>query len=332
MKKRNTFIIQLLLFTFFFIVSCNNNSKKDNQFGKNNSGSKIVETGDLSAIDTRSFVMPRFGNYWYQMKIIGILKHGSIVKAGDSIIRLDPSEIKKFIIERESELETQNAVLEKLKVNQTNKRQELSSNLKNEDATFDLKKLELESSRFESARIRKIKELEFEQAKITLAKVKRISELSKKIDFNEMKIQTIKAKQLKDGIKEAYSLLPLLTIRTPISGIFQIGLNNRTGEMIKIGDDIYYGNNMGNVPDLTWMKANTSISENDFMKIKLGQKVKVRLDALPKVSFEGEIIYIGKLCHLKDIKSRQKVFDVEVKILKPDERLKPGMTISCEFI
>jgi len=46
----------------------------------------------------------------------------------------------------------------------------------------------------------------------------------------------------------------------------------------------------------------------------------------------GEVTYIEKLCHLKNPKSRQKVFEVEVKILKPDERLKPGMTVSCEFI
>ena len=102
--------------------------------------------------------------------------------------------------------------------------------------------------------------------------------------------------------------------------------------MIKLGDDIYQGSNMGNVPNLTWMKANTTVGETDFMKIRMGQKVLVRLDALPKVKFNGEVIFIGKLCHLKDNKSRQKVFDIEVKILKSDERLKPGMTVSCEFI
>jgi len=208
----------------------------------------------------------------------------------------------------------------------------MNSQVKNEEASFDLKKLELESSRFESERIRKIKDLEFKQSKITLAKVKHLSELSKKIDFNEMKIELIKAKQLKDAIKDSYALLPMLTIRTPISGIFQIGINRRNGEMIKLGDDIYQGNNLGNVPNLTWMKANTTVSENDFIKIRLGQKTLVRLDALPKVSFKGEVIYIGKLCHLKNDKSRQKIFDVEVKILSSDERLKPGMTVSCEFI
>jgi len=331
MRKRNTFYLLLFIFTILFQVSCNKKNTDEQQV-KDTSGRKIIETGDLSAIDTRSFIMPRFGNYWYQMKIIGILKHGSIVKAGDSIIRLDPSEIKKFIIDRESDLETQMAVIAKLKVNQTNKRQEMNSQVKNEEASFDLKKLELESSRFESERIRKIKDLEFKQSKITLAKVKHLSELSKKIDFNEMKIELIKAKQLKDAIKDSYALLPMLTIRTPISGIFQIGINRRNGEMIKLGDDIYQGNNLGNVPNLTWMKANTTVSENDFIKIRLGQKTLVRLDALPKVSFKGEVIYIGKLCHLKNDKSRQKIFDVEVKILSSDERLKPGMTVSCEFI
>ena len=332
MKKRNLFNIVVLLYALFFVVSCSLNTKKDGKSVNDNSGHKIIETGDLSAIDTRSFVLPRFGNYWYQMKIIGILKHGSIVKAGDSIIRLDPSEIKKFIIDRESDLETQVAVIQKLKVNQENRQQELNSNLRNETASFDLKKLELESSRFESERIRKIKGLEFKQAEITLAKIKRLAQLNKKIAFNELKIELIRAKQLKDAIKEAYAMLPKLTIRTPISGIFQIGINRRNGEMIKLGDDIYQGSNMGNVPNLTWMKANTTISENDFIRIRIGQKVVVRLDAMPKVSFKGEVIFIGKLCHLKDEKSHQKVFDVEVKILKSDERLKPGMTVSCEFI
>ena len=90
MKKRTLFRILLFSYAVFFIVSCSGNSKKGDGTSKDNSGHKIVETGDLSAIDTRSFVLPRYGNYWYQMKIIGILKHGSIVKAGDSIIRLDP--------------------------------------------------------------------------------------------------------------------------------------------------------------------------------------------------------------------------------------------------
>jgi multidrug resistance efflux pump len=89
---------------------------------------------------------------------------------------------------------------------------------------------------------------------------------------------------------------------------------------------------LGNVPELKWMRVNTFINENDFRKLQVGQKVIVRLDALPEVKFNGSVAYIGKLCRQKEQNSRQKGFDVEVKMIDSDERLKPGMTVSCEFL
>lgn len=301
---------------------------------KASDGSTIIETGELAAINSISFVIPRYGRHWYQMKVIGLLNHGEIVKKGDSIAQLDPADINKFILDQESNLETQLAVLEKLYVEQENREQESESRIRNEIASFDLKKIELEASRFESERLRRIKELEFEQAKINLEKEKRIYELNKVINANDLKIQEIRVEQIRKEIENAKNLLPVLTLRTPVSGVFQIEFNRQgtTRSLYKIGDNIYAGNNLANVPELEFMKVNTQVNETDFLKIGVNQKVAVRLDALPKVVFEGEVAYIGKLCRLKDPKSRQRVFDVEVRILKPDERLKPGMTVSCEFI
>jgi multidrug efflux pump subunit AcrA (membrane-fusion protein) len=322
----------LLIFAGWMAVTCSHISGEDEENVAD--GKNIVETGELTAVNNRSFVLTRYGQYWYQMRVIGILEHGAIVAAGDSIIQLDPTEIKRFVIERESSLETELANLEKLRVDQDNKINELTTNIKNEQATFNQKKIELESSRFETERLRKIKELEFEQAKITLAKEERRLELTKTINFNDLKIQEIRVRQVKNEIENAYAILPQLTLRSPIAGVFQIAQNWRTGNLIKVGDDIYTGNNLANVPELTWMKVNTYINENDFLKIRNGQKTSVRLDALPEVVFDAEIIYIGKLCHLRDNnkKSRQKVFDVEVRMLKSDPRLKPGMTVSCEYL
>ncbi|NDW18797.1 HlyD family efflux transporter periplasmic adaptor subunit [Dysgonomonas sp. 216] len=332
MKKNRLYKLLYVLPLILLTPSCGNIISSDDEDKKSRSGKTIIETGELAAVNSRAFVLPRFGRYWYEMRIIGLLEHGSIVNAGDSIIQLDANEIKRFIIERETNHETELATLEKLYVDQENKIQEAESKIKNEIATFNLKKIELESSRFESERLRKIKELELKQAEITLAKEKRKMELSKIINSNDLKIQEIRVQQIETEIKDAYNILPNLTIRTPISGVFQVEWNRRSGSLVKIGDNIYQGNNMGNVPELKFMKVNTSINETDFLKIRTGQKVAIRLDAMPKLVFDGEVAYIGKLCHLKDYKSKQKVFDVEVKIIKPDERLKPGMTVSCEFL
>ena len=322
----------VILLLFLFLTSCGWTGNKDAESIKGKKGYTLIETGELAAVNSKSFVLQRYGQYWYEMRIIGILEHGAIVQPGDSIIQLDPTEIRKFIIDRESNLETQQAALEKMYVDQANNRSDADSKIKNETANFNLKKVELEASHFESERILQIKELEFKQAEITLAKELRKSELSKIIQENDLKIQKIRVEQLEREIANAYNIIPQLTIRTPISGVFQIERSWRTGELIKVGDNIYTGNNLANVPELKWMQVKTFINENDFLKIELGQKVRVRMDALPKVDFEGEVAYIGKLCHLKEEKSRQKVFDVEVNLLKPDDRLKPGMTVSCEFL
>ena len=323
-------IVFLLLLTLI-VVSCADSGNESDTEAKGNI-KRIVETGELAAIKSHTFTIQRYGRRWNNFKIIGILKHGTRVEEGDSVIQLDPTEIQKYIIDRQGDLENQLASLEKLQVDQSNRRNDLESRMKNEVATFELRKLELEAARFESDRIRKIKELEFDQAKIAFDRAKRQYDLNLIREKNDLKIQKIRVEQLRSDLENANSILPELTLRTPISGIFQISRNRRTREMLKVGDELYQGNSIGSVPDLTWMKVVTTVNELDFMKLSISQKVNVRLDAMPEVVFKGEVAYIGKLCRLKDEKSKQKVFDVEVNLLKPDERLKPGMTVSCEFI
>lgn len=292
----------------------------------------LVETGELSAVQTKAFVLPRLGRFG-SFRIIGIEEHGKQIQPGDSVIQLDPTDVTKYIVERETALESQLASLEKMLVNQENRDSETESTIKSELATYELRKLTLEAAQFESERIKQIKQLEFEQATIALNLAKRKLELNAIINANDLKIQQIRVDQIKKDIQNAYNILPQLTVRTTIPGIFQITRNWRSGQLLQVGDEVWRGNAMASVPDLTWMKVDTQINENDFLRIKVGDKVLVRLDALPEVSFEGWVSNIGLFCHAKDPnKPRHKVFDVEVRIKVSDERLKPGMTVSCEFL
>lgn len=292
----------------------------------------IVETGELSAVRTKAFVMPRFGRFG-SFRIIGLAEHGKVIQTGDSVIQLDPADVTKYIVDRETALESQLASLEKMLVNQENRDSQAESTIKSELATYELRKLTYEAAQFESERTKRIKELEFQQATIQLNLAKRRLELNAIINENDLKIQQIRVEQIKKDIQDAYDIIPQLTIRSTIPGIFQITRNHRTGQLLKIGDEVWRGNTMASVPDLSWMKVETQINENDFLRIKEGDTVLVRLDALPEVAFEGCIADIGLFCHPKDYnKPRQKVFDVEVRLLVSDERLKPGMTVSCEFL
>ena len=328
-------IYRIILFSFaasLFLVSCGGESDKKETEKNSLGGQTIIESGTLEAINNKLFILPRYSMYWWEMRIIGMVEHGTLVNEGDSIIQIDPAEVSKSILERETNLETQRANLEKMHVDQANRISDMESRIRNEISSFNLKKIELESSRFETERQQAIKKLEFQQAEINLAKEKRKFELAKIIIDNDLKIQEVRMRQIQDDLDHFRLIIPMLTVRTPVAGVFQRGRNMRTGAMLNAGDMAMPSYSMGNVPELKWMKVATFVNENDFLKVKTGQKVTVRLDALPDVSFKGEIAYVGKLCYPRENNSRQKVFDVEVKMLEPDERLKPGMTVSCEFL
>ena len=322
------FLLPILLF------SC-----KGAQHGGNDeeglNSSALIETGELAAVTSKTFVMQRLGQRWYDAKISWMAEHGQAIHAGDTIIQLDPINVTRYITDRETALETQQATLEKMIVNQSNARSQNESAIRSEEASYALSKLSMESVRFESERQQRIRQLQFRQATINLQRARRNRELNAIINENDLKIQRIRVNLIENDIKHTYELLPQLTFVSPIDGIFQIERKRRwQPDLLTIGDEVDAGQSIARVPDLTWMKVNTCVHENDFLKVHVGQPVTVRLDALPGTDFPGEISSIGRLCHTKDGTYRNgniKVFDVEVRLLVSDERLKPGMTVSCEF-
>jgi multidrug efflux pump subunit AcrA (membrane-fusion protein) len=77
------------------------------------------------------------------------------------------------------------------------------------------------------------------------------------------------------------------------------------------------------------MKIKGFVMENDVSRMRSGIDVIVRLDALPSVAFHGRVSSLSMVCVEREEK---KVFRTEVLITESDLRLKPGMTVSCEYI
>ena len=315
---------------FLLPVSCNRRQGNGYSIMKGPFRQSVIETGELQAVNASFLSMPRINYiYGYNFKIIGLAEHGKNVNKGDIVIKVDPASVQKYIIERGESLENEIASANKLKAQLTNNLQELKAQLRNEQASFDIKKLEVERSSFESAGIRKVIELEFSQAEIRLNKIKRNLELRPKLDSLDFRIQQIKVIQKENEVKAAQNDLAKLVVTSPLDGIFVVRENWRTGQTIKVGDEIYLGAPVAMIPDIRTMKVKGFVMENDISKIRPGLNVIIRLDALPVVPFHGKTNSVGRVCIKKDDKN---IFLTEVIISESDLRLKPGMTVSCEYI
>lgn len=329
-RQRTNYFFIFMVFVLF--VSCGKQKRSDYTVIKGSFRQTITEAGELEAVRASYVMMPAISyQYGYQFKVIGLAEHGKTVHKGDSIIKLDPSSVFKYILEGEDKLENELAAAKKQVVQSENNIQELSAQLKSEQAAYDLKKLEVERSKFDTDVKKRIKELEFKQATIKLNKVKRNYKLKPVLDNYDLKIQKIKVLQRVTELKNANDVLKKFLIKSPIDGIFQVSINKFTQnpQNWKIGDSPYQGQMIASIPDLNKMKANTYINEAELSKIKQGMKIIVRLDALPSVPFNGRITDISKICFARD---KEKIFNVTVEITESDLRLKPGMTVNCEYI
>jgi HlyD family secretion protein len=325
-------LVLLYLFIILLSISCRKGGPDDFTVMTGPFRQSVTETGELEAIKASIIMMPRIPyQYGYQFKIIGLTEHGKIVHKGDSIIKLDPSSVYKYIIEREDMLENELAAAKKQAVQSDNNIQDLNAQLKTEQATFDLKKLEVDRSIFDTEIKKKIKQLEFQQSTIRLNRVKRNLELKPRLDNYDRQIQTIRVIQREAEVTNAKATLKQFLIRSPLDGTFQVATNRNylNPQNWKVGDSPYQGYIIASIPDITRMKVKTYINESEFKKVKPGMKVIVRLDALPSVPFNGILTEISKICFARD---REKVFNVIVEIEESDIRLKPGMTVNCEYI
>jgi HlyD family secretion protein len=330
LKSVTNFISFLLLISLLF--SCHRDTNEVFTVMSGTFTQSIKQTGELQAIKASFIPMPSIDwQYGYQFKIIGLVDHGKIVHKGDSILKLDATSVYKFIIEREDMLENELADEKKQVVQSENNIQELTAQFKSEQAAYDLKKLEVDRSKFDSDVKKKVKELEFQQETIKLNKVKRNLDLKPKLDDFDRRIKRIKVAQRQNELNNAKDALKLFLLKSPLDGIFQVAVNEWTEnpQMWKVGDSPYQGQILASIPDVTWMKVKTYVNESDAKKIYIGMKVIVRLDALPSVPFKGSISEISKICVARD---KEKVFNVVVVIDESDLRLKPGMTVNCEYI
>jgi HlyD family secretion protein len=328
----------LILILISIVASCKKKSAEEITIMSGNFRQSVIETGELQAVNASFIFMPEINYiYGYNFKIIGLAEHGKSVQKGDSVVKIDASSIYKYIIEKQEALENELASSNKQKVQLENAMQDLRAQFKNEQAAFDLKKLEVDRSSFESENKRKVKQLEFRQAEIRLNKINRSLNLKPRLDSLDRRIQQIQVSQKELELAIAKETLTIMLIRSPLDGIFEVESNYRTGQTLKVGDEMYTGSMIASIPDLRKMKVKTSVHETEIKKIKDGMKVIVRLDALPSVAFHGVVTAIAKTCsdnrqYWEENVDKEKVFNIEVVIEESDLRLKPGMTVSCEYI
>lgn len=325
----------LLIVCIFLLGACKREKAKEVPESKVMKGTfylDLYEEGEIEAINSTNITSPNISWRYGNLKITQIIKDGKEVQTGDTMIVFDPSEVKKGVVDAESRLQMNMAELEKLMAQQQSDLEELKADYEITRISQQISKIRFESANYEANIKKKEIQLNLEKANIALDRAKEQIDNRIKIQKEEIKQKNLSIDQDKARLKEANETLTKLFLISPSPGIAIINRNWSTGNKFQVGDQCWSGFPLVQLPDLTKLRANVKINEVDISKISKGLKVEIKPDAFSDSVFSGEVTAVANLAVNKDEKSKIKVFPVEIMINETDEKLLPGLSVSCRII
>src|SRR5205823_8735874 len=86
------------------------------------------------------------------------------------------------------------------------------------------------------------------------------------------------------------------------------------------------------VSDLSRMLVRADVDETDVVDMRVGQKAKITVDAIPDTSFAGTVIEIGNTAKRSITGGAEGETDFEVKVVfdENEPRVRPGMTADVD--
>lgn len=118
-------------------------------------------------------------------------------------------------------------------------------------------------------------------------------------------------------------------ITSPMDGVV-IKKGVELGESITSGVSSFNaGSIIYTVADLKSLIVKVNLNEVDVAKVKVGQSVRVTLDAYPQKIFTGKVGFVSPAAKILE---RIKVFDVEIQIKELSEVFRTGMSANVELL
>lgn len=263
---------------------------------KRNITQKVAATGKIQP-EFKVVITPEVTGEIIELPV----KEGDRVKKGQLLIRIKGDQYKAQKERLEASLQSANA------------------NLRIRDA--ELKRIESEYKRVKELHDKKLvsdSEIENMQTNYLSAKASYESALAM-------------ITQSEAQLREVLEILYKTTIYSPLDGVIT-NLKVEVGERV-LGSNFTQGTELMTVSDLNNIEAVVEVDENDVVLVSLGDTAEVKVDAIRDKTIKGIVTQIGNSAITKGFGTQEEVvnFEVRIKLIELDDRLRPGMSCTSEI-
>ena len=339
MTKKKIAIISTLLLISIYLFYSYLYSSNDNEIylmskvKKGNFISQVITSGEAQSTSLKKINGPdnlrkfKLNN----LKIQDLVAEGTLVKKGDYVGRLDPSNVNEQIIDARLNLETAESKFTQQELDTTLSLKQERNSIKDLRFNMEETRLELKQSIYEPpATIRKL-EINLEKTarglkeKLENYKIKKRQANAKMVEVSNQ------VSKIKKTLNDLLNLLKSFTIYSSGTGMITY-VKSWDGSKKKVGSSVSpWDASIASLPDLTKMESKTYANEVDIRKIKKGLSVKVSFDAFPDIKINGIVTNVANVGEKKR-GSDIKVFQVLIKLNGANDNIRPGMTTSNSIL
>jgi multidrug efflux pump subunit AcrA (membrane-fusion protein) len=153
----------------------------------------------------------------------------------------------------------------------------------------------------------------------------KVEELKTQIDkttpnSDEYALLSLQLEQAKKELEYAEKLFLGVPVISPLSGTV-------TQKFIETGSAVSVRQNLFTIVDFNSLIIKTSVSEDLFSNIKLGDKLKVKFNAFPEKEFTARVTL-----KYQQIDPATRNFPVELKLMNGTKEITPGMMAELELV
>ena len=288
--------------------------------------------GELRAARSVQIYAPFVPN----LRIAWMAANGEVVEKGSPVIRFDSSTAQQDLIRKEAQLTQSQATLDQALAQAQITADHDEGDLK--DARYNVEKTRLGTAANEF-----VGRIQAEQARIDLG----VAEQRLKVqdanialhaasDRSRLASLTRQRDQAQADVDLTKKRLAQMEIPAPLGGVVVFVSNYNQGPLnakpFKVGDNVYSGMNLAEIPDMTSLAMDAKVEEIDRGRVAVGKDVQVRVDALPELLIRAKITQISPLAELSNDYPPTRSFRGYASLQSPDPRLRPGMNGGMDIV
>ena len=265
----------------------------------------------------------------FNLKIASLVPEGTIVKAGDIVAEVDRSPLATKQTEVSLTLQKAEAQYEQAMLDSTLNLGKAREDMKAMELTLEEKRIAKEQAIYEAPSVKRQAEIDFEKTKRQMDQAR--VDYKTKTEQAQAKMREVGADRdrQRNLLKNIMDVMAGMTITAPAPGMV-IYVKEWSGKKKTAGSSVNpWEPAVATLPDLSIMESLTYVNEIDVRKLRVGQTVRVTLDADPSKELTGTVKQVANVGEQRP-NADAKVFEVVVNIEKPDTSLRPGMTTGNE--